>query len=41
MILRFGVSPETWRRITLDSIKWSNLIMEEMDMETTNAGGRS
>jgi EAL and modified HD-GYP domain-containing signal transduction protein len=31
-ILQFGLSAETWRRIYLDAIKWSNLIMEEMDM---------
>ncbi|MHC1781710.1 MAG: EAL and HDOD domain-containing protein [Anaerolineaceae bacterium] len=36
-ILQFGIKPETWRSIYLESIKWSNLIMEEMDRESSVA----
>jgi EAL and modified HD-GYP domain-containing signal transduction protein len=31
-ILQFGLSAENWQRIYLEAIKWTNLIMYEMDM---------
>lgn len=34
-ILQFGLTAETWQRIYLEAIKWTNLIMEEMDMGVT------
>jgi len=36
-ILQFGISAESWQRIYLEAIKWSNFIMEEMEMEVSRA----